>query len=113
MLADFPARFGGFVYWVLAPFLCFGASILETLGSILVTLGSPGALFELRASIWSPRAPEVRKRPDFSLTPPPVCLQLGALLPYFCCILDVFPHPFFEPAFWYLPVSSLRAFHFV
>ena len=48
----------------------FGA-ILETLGSILVTLGSPGALFEVRASIWSPMAPEMRKRRNSWRSSPP------------------------------------------
>ena len=68
----------------------FGA-ILETLGSILVTLGSPGALFELRSSIWSPRAPEVRKRRNFSLTPP---LSGSSLEPFwgFFGVLDGFSH---------------------
>ena len=84
MLADFPAVCEGFLLWVVGSIFVvlgvhFGA-ILETLGSILLTLGSPGALFEVRASIWRPRAPEVRKIMDFSLTPPPVCLQLGPIL---------------------------------
>ena len=76
----------------------FGA-ILETLGSILVTLGSPGALFELRSSIWSPRAPEVRKRRNFSLTPPPVWLQLGAILGLFLVFWIVFRTFYSEPGF--------------
>ena len=76
----------------------FGA-ILETLGSILVTLGSPGALFEVRAAIWRPWAPEVRKRPYFSLTPPRVWLRLGAILGLFLVFWTLFRTCYCEPGF--------------